>query len=67
MDDPLNPAEGCSPSSGISSACVSQRSQETPKEKHFMSSSKRSSGVESLGSIPEFDGEPDSDEDTCAV
>ncbi|XP_051718582.1 GTPase IMAP family member 8-like [Ctenopharyngodon idella] len=64
MDNPVNLAEGCSPSSGISSAYLSQ---ETHKERHFMSSSKRSSGVESLGSIPEFDGERDSDKDTCAV
>lgn len=48
-------AEGCSPSSGFSSAYMSQRSQEAPEERHFKSSSKRSSGVESLGSIPEFD------------
>ncbi|ROL45187.1 GTPase IMAP family member 8 [Anabarilius grahami] len=67
MDDPLYLAEGPSSSSGISSAYVSQRSQETPEERHLMSISNRSSGVESLGSIPEFDGEPDSDEDTCAV
>ncbi|ROL46424.1 GTPase IMAP family member 8 [Anabarilius grahami] len=55
MDDPLYLAEECSPSSGISSAYVSKRSQEGPEERHFMSSSKRSSGVESLGSIPDFD------------
>jgi len=48
-------AEGCSPSSGISSAYMSHRSQEAPEERHFKSSSKRSSGVESLDSIPEFD------------
>ncbi|XP_051718583.1 LOW QUALITY PROTEIN: GTPase IMAP family member 8 [Ctenopharyngodon idella] len=61
MDIPLNLAEGCGSSSGISSAYGSLRSQETPEERHFMSRSKRSSGVDSLGSIPEFDGEPDSD------
>ncbi|KAL1261058.1 hypothetical protein QQF64_008885 [Cirrhinus molitorella] len=55
MDDPLNFAARYSPSSGISSAYVSQRSQEAPEEWHLKSSSKMSSGVESLGSIPEFD------------
>lgn len=48
-------AERCRSSSGISSSSFSQRSQEAPEERHFKSSSKRSSGVESLGSIPEFD------------
>ncbi|XP_016123537.1 GTPase IMAP family member 8 [Sinocyclocheilus grahami] len=55
MDDPLRFAERCSPSSGISSAYMSQRSQETPEEWHLESSSNMSSGVESLSSIPEFD------------
>lgn len=48
-------AEGCSTSSGFSSVYMSQRSQEASEERHFKSSSKGSSGVESLGSIPEFD------------
>ncbi|KAL0174849.1 hypothetical protein M9458_030817, partial [Cirrhinus mrigala] len=43
MDEPVH---------RISSAYVSQ---EGPEERHLKSSSKRSSGVESLGSIPEFD------------
>ncbi|XP_056329231.1 GTPase IMAP family member 8 [Danio aesculapii] len=51
LDDPVNFGDKSSLSSGISSAFVSQRSQKTPGK----SSSKRSSGVESLGSIPEFD------------
>ncbi|XP_067306385.1 GTPase IMAP family member 8 isoform X3 [Pseudorasbora parva] len=61
MDNPINIAEGCSPSSGISSTYLSQRLQEAPEERPFETSSKMSSGVESLGSIPEFDLELDSD------
>ncbi|XP_009290121.1 GTPase IMAP family member 8 isoform X2 [Danio rerio] len=51
LDDPVNFGDKSSLSSGIGSAFVSQRSQEAPGE----SSSKMSSGVQSLGSIPEFD------------
>ncbi|XP_026082736.1 GTPase IMAP family member 8-like [Carassius auratus] len=51
MDDPVTFSGRHSFSSGIGSAQVSQRSQEAPEE----SSSKMSSGVESLSSIPEFD------------
>ncbi|XP_059390102.1 GTPase IMAP family member 8 [Carassius carassius] len=51
MDDPVAFSGRRSFSSGIGSASVSQRSQEAPEE----SSSKMSSGVESLSSIPEFD------------
>ncbi|KAI2656405.1 GTPase IMAP family member 8 [Labeo rohita] len=40
MDDPINFAEGCSPSSRTSSAYVSLMSQEAPVERHFKSSSK---------------------------